>query len=130
LNVQGEVQFVRRFPQEHRLLVPVAVPGRETSVAIDLSHRTAEIKRRNTGIWEATVQLHKAPGPHLTAIRMNWFMIRVWRWASDSTAYLLFFISVSGIYLWVALRAERRAGMFLLAAGSCWFFGMIYALSH
>jgi hypothetical protein len=129
LGVHGEVQNVRRFPREHRLDIPVTVPGRETSVVIDLDSHSAQIKRRTTGVWDAMAVLHKAPGPHLTAIRMNWFMFRVWRWLADATAYLMLFISVSGIYLWAVLRAERRAGLILLAAGAFSFFGIVYVLS-
>jgi hypothetical protein len=61
---------------------------------------------------------------------MNWFMFRVWRWFSDSTAYLLLFISLSGLYLWVVLRSERRIGLAFMATGACSFFGIVYALSH
>src|ERR1041384_5460187 len=32
LGVAGEVNFVRRVPDQHRLIVPVGVPGRETKV--------------------------------------------------------------------------------------------------
>ena len=130
IGVTGEVQFIRHVPKEHRVLVPVTIPGREMLVNIDLLTRTAEITRRDTGIWDALVVLHKSPGPHLTAIRMNWFLFRVWQWLADTTVYLLFFISVSGIYLWVVLRAERRTGLVLLAAGAFSFFGIVYALSH
>jgi len=130
IGVEGEVQFVRHFPKEHRLFVPVTVPGRETSVAIDLLNRTAEIKRRTTGVWDAAVVLHKMPGPHLGAIRMNWFMFRVWRWLADTTVYLLFFISVSGVYMWAVLRAERRIGLILLSTGAFCFFAIVYALSR
>jgi hypothetical protein len=128
IGVQGEVQSVRRLPQQNRLVIPVTVPGREASVTVDLQNRTAEIKRRTTGIWDAMVVLHKAPGPHMAAIRMNWFMMRVWRWLADATSYLLLFISVSGIYLWVVLRAERRAGLILIGAGAFSFFGVVYVL--
>jgi hypothetical protein len=130
IGVSGEVQFIRHIPKEHELIVPVTVPGREMLVNIDLQNRTAEITRRTTGIWDAMVVLHKSPGPHLAAVRMNWFMFRAWRWLADSTVYLLFFISVSGIYLWVVLRAERRIGLALMATGACSFFGIVYALSH
>ena len=130
IGVQGELQSVRRLAKVRRLMVPVSVPGRETTVNIDLQNRTAEITRRTTGIWDAMVTLHKAPGPHLAAIRMNWFMMRVWRWLADATVYLLLFISLSGIYLWIVLRAERRVGLILLAAGASSFFGIIYAISH
>src|SRR5438105_8218684 len=83
MGIQGEVQFVRRLPKEHRMVVPVTVPGRETTVQVDLQNRTAEIQRRTTGVWDAMVVLHKSPGPHLAAVRMNWFMMRVWRWLAD-----------------------------------------------
>ena len=49
---------------------------------------------------------------------------------ADATVYLILFISVSGIYLWYVLRAERSAGFILLFAGALTFFGMAYALIH
>ena len=33
LGVGGEVNFIRRIPKERRLVVPIIVPGRETTVA-------------------------------------------------------------------------------------------------
>ena len=61
---------------------------------------------------------------------MNWFYMRAWRWLADTTSYLILFISVSGIYLWYVLRAERRVGFVLLCTGALSFFGLAYALSH
>ena len=49
---------------------------------------------------------------------------------ADATVYLVLFISVSGIYLWYVLRAERKVGFILIFAGALSFFGMAYALSH
>ena len=79
---------------------------------------------------DALVTLHKSPGQHLAAIRMNWGFMRVWLWLADATVYLTFFLTVSGVYLWYVLRAERRVGLMLLFAGALTFFGMAYALSH
>jgi len=56
--------------------------------------------------------------------------MRAWRWMADATVYLILFISVSGIYLWYVLRAERSVGFILLFAGALSFFGMAYALVH
>ena len=42
---------------------------------------------------------------------------------------LLLFITISGIYLWVALRAERRVGVILLLAGAITFWGLVYAVA-
>jgi hypothetical protein len=130
LGVAGEVGFIRHVPREHRLIVPVSVPGRETTVDLDYQSHTAKVAEEDTGLAGAFVYLHKSPGPHLAAIRGNWIMARAWRWLADATVYLVLFISVSGIYLWTALRAERTAGLVLIAAGALSFFGIVYALSH
>ncbi len=128
-GVQGEIGFIRHIPEAHRLEIPVAVPGRETTVDLDLKAGTGTVIERRTGLRDAVVQLHKAPGPHLADIRMNWIAMRVWRWFADATVYLLLFLTASGIYLWLVLRSERRAGMVLLAAGAVTFLGIIYAVA-
>ncbi|MEK7753135.1 MAG: hypothetical protein AAB654_14520, partial [Acidobacteriota bacterium] len=128
LGVAGEVGFIRHIRAERRLVIPVTVPGRETTLDIHLETRTAVISTRTTGIWDALVALHKAPGPHLVAIRMNWFPMRVWKWLADTTVWLIFFLSVSGIYVWAVLPAERRVGLILIGAGAASFFGAVYAL--
>lgn len=129
-NVQGEVGYVQHKPKEHALVIPVTVPGRVTTVRIDLLKREAAIEQRATGLADALVSLHKSPGPHLAGIRMNWVYMRVWRWLADSTAYLLLFLPASGVYLWCVLRAERKLGIGLLAAGAISFVVIIYALCH
>lgn len=130
LGVTGEVNFVRRIPDQHRLVIPVVVPGRETTVDLDLQARSAVIAERATGAWSAMVFLHKMPGPHNVAVRGNWIYTQIWRWFADATVYLMLFISLSGIYLWAVLRVERRIGLTLLAGGAFSFFGLVYALSH
>jgi|NGEPerStandDraft_6_1074524.scaffolds.fasta_scaffold156279_2 hypothetical protein len=127
-GVHGEIGFIRHFPLQHRLSIPVSVPGRETTLDLDIGARLATISRRETGISDALILLHKSPGPHLADIRMNWLPMRVWRWLADATVYLLLFITASGIYLWTVLRSERRTGVALLIAGAVSFFGVVYAL--
>ena len=127
-GVHGEIGYIRYTPKEHRLSIPVNIPGRETTLDLDLNSRNATIVVRETGVWDALVQLHKSPGPHLAEIRMNWIAMRLWRWLADATVYLLLFISASGIYLWTVLRSERRAGIAILIAGAVSFCGMVYAL--
>ncbi len=129
-GVRGEVGWIQHFPKQQRLIVPVTVPGRLTTVTFDLATRQAAIEERRTGLADALVALHKSPGPHLADIRMNWFYLRVWYWFADATVYLVLFITVSGLYLWYALRAERRTGLALLAAGALSFAGLLYALVH
>lgn len=128
MGVAGEIGFVRHIPKERRLVFPVSVPGRETTSDMNVATHTATITQRDSGIWDGLVALHKSPGQHLVAIRMNWFPMRAWRWFADATVYLIFFISISGVYLWAVLRSERGPGLALLAAGVVSFMGIVYAV--
>jgi hypothetical protein len=81
-------------------------------------------------VSESLSYLHKMPGPHNVAIRGNWVGTQVWRWFADATIYLLMFISISGVYLWWAVKAERRIGLTLLAAGAFTLVGLVFAILH
>jgi hypothetical protein len=109
---------------------PIPVPGQETTVTLDLARREATIERRATGLADGLVLLHMSPGQHLADIRKNWIYMRVWSWLADATVYLTLFLTVSGVYLWYVLRAERRIGAALLAAGAVSFLGLAWALWH
>jgi hypothetical protein len=130
VGVRGEVGFVRRMVKEEKLTIPVIIPGRQTTVSLNLGNGEAAIETRETGLADALVTLHKSPGQHGPDIRMNWFYMKAWRSMADATVYLVLFISVSGIYLWHVLRAERTVGLILLCAGALSFFAMTYALVH
>lgn len=128
VGVTGEIGFTRFVRPTRHFVFPVSKPGTETTVDVDLVARSAVVSQRKTSFLEALAYLHKMPGPHNVAIRGNWFAIRVWRLFADGTIYLTLFISVSGIYLWYALKAERRIGLALLATGSVSFLGLIYVV--
>lgn len=129
LDVPGEIDFVRHVVSEHRLVVPVRLPDRDTIVTIDYEQQTATVTSRNHGIGDAVVYLHKMPGPHNADVRGNSGLIRLWHLGADATVYLLLFITISGIYLWAVLRAERRVGLLLLLAGAVTFWGLVYAVA-
>ena len=128
IGVKGEINFVRRIVREHRLVVPVMLPGHETTVDLDLANRTAVVSERRSGIGGALVHLHKMPGPHNVSIRVNSPYMRAWRWLADAVSYGVLFLTLSGVYLWAVLRAERRVGVVLLSAGAISFFGLVYAI--
>lgn len=130
VGLTGEIGFLRYIPKDHRLIFPVSKAGSEATVDVDLDARTAVVKRRSMSVFESLSYLHKMPGPHNVAIRGNWVGTQIWRGFADTTIYLLLFISLSGIYLWWAIKAERRAGLVLLAAGAVTFFGLIFAILH
>jgi hypothetical protein len=128
LELRGEIGFIRFSPQQRRFSFPVVQPGRETSVEVHLAARTASVVTRSTGIADAMVYLHKMPGPHNVSIRGNSPHVQAWRWLADATVYVLLLVSVSGIYLWAVLKAERVVGLSLLAAGGLSLTGLLYAL--
>jgi hypothetical protein len=130
MNVAGEIGFVQHRVNEEKLIIPVSIPGRLTTVTINLVSLEATLVTRETGLSDALITLHKSPGPHGPGIRMNWFFMKAWRWFADATVYLILFVSVSGIYLWYMLRAERRVGLILFIAGTLTFFGIAYVISH
>ena len=128
VGVKGEIGYVRYNAKDGRLIFPVSKADAEATVDVDLSSRSATVTRRQMSLWESLAYLHRMPGPHNVAIRGNWIGTRVWRALADTSIYLLLFISISGIYLWWAIKAERKAGFRLLATGAATFFGLIYAL--
>ena len=130
LHVTGEIGFTRFVAKTRHLVFPVSRPGLEVSVDVDVDARSAVVSRRSTGMLEAFAYLHKMPGPHNAALRGNWIWTQVWRWFADATVYLVMFVSLTGIYLWYAIRAERRIGLALLSAGAMTLLGLIYAVIH
>jgi hypothetical protein len=130
LGVYGEVDFIRRIVKEHRLVIPVLLPGRQTMVDLNFASRTATISERRSGTADALVHLHKMPGPHNANIRVNSPYMRVWRSLADITTYGLLFLTLSGVYLWAVLAAERRVGAALLSLGAVTFFGLVYAIAR
>jgi hypothetical protein len=130
VGVEGEIGFLRYVSKDRRLILPVTKAGSEATVAVDLDSRTATVTYRPMNLWESLAYLHKMPGPHNAAIRGNWIGTRVWRLFADATVYLLLFISISGVYLWWAIKAERRIGLALLAAGALTFVGLVHAITR
>jgi len=129
LDVNGEIDFVRHVADQHVLIVPVRLPDRDSVVTIDYEQRTATVISHTDSISDAFVYLHKMPGPRNADLRGNSVVIRVWRVVADATAYLLLFITFSGIYLWFAIRAERWVGLLLIFSGAVTFGGLVYVIA-
>ena len=129
VGVSGDIGWLDRDAEEQTLSFPVSKPGQEMRVRVDLASGLTEIERTTTGAWNALVMLHKKPGPHNLALRGNWFPLRVWAWLADATSYLLLFLTATGVYLWLALRAERRTGILFAGAGAVSFVLLVLAIA-
>lgn len=130
LQVTGEIGFTRVVAKTRHFVFPVSRPGSDTTVDLDIDGRSAVVSRRSTGLLEALAYLHKMPGPHNVALRGNWIWVQVWRWFADATVYFTLFVSITGLYLWFAIKAERRIGLAMLTAGAVTFFGLIYVVIY
>jgi hypothetical protein len=127
VGASGEIGFLRYVAKTRHLIFPVSRAGSEETIDVDLDARTATVTRRSMDLWESVSYLHKMPGPHNAALRGNWIGMQLWRFFTDTTIYLLLFVSLSGVYLWWAIKAERRIGMTLLAGGAATLAGLVYA---
>lgn len=128
VHLDGEIGNTRFIRTTRHFVFPVSKPGLEATVDVNVDAGTATVARRTTGVLEALSYLHKMPGPHNVNIRGNWIGTRVWRVFADATIYLTLFISLTGLYLWYVLKAERVVGLILLAAGAVSLFGIMYAV--
>ena len=129
LGVRGEIDFVRHIAAERRLVIPVRLPDHDSVISLNYDRGTATVTDRRRSIGDALVYLHKMPGPHNADLRGNSGLMRAWRLFADATAYLLLFITISGVYLWVALKAERKIGVMLLILGAATFGGLVYVIA-
>ena len=130
VGLDGEIGFTRFNRQTRHFVFPVSKPGREATVNVDIQAGTATVSVRTTSFWESLAYLHKMPGPHNVAIRGNWLPTVVWRGFADATIYLTLFLTISGLYLWWAIRAERRTGLVILSMGLLTFLGLAHVLFH
>ncbi len=129
VNVSGEIQSFRHNPQRRRFTIPVMKPGKRITIKVDLEKKIAEIEQRSTGFWNSLLYLHKSPGPHLAGFRGNWFFTKFWMWLADATVYLFLALSISGIYMWLLLKSERKTGLILLGAGCLTFFLIVLIMA-
>ena len=126
LGESGEI-FVRRVPKQNILRIGAAKPSVNVSVEVDLATQIAKVSYRRQGMAGAMRFLHFNPGPH-KGHGVNWFFSKLWGWTTDTVVYLLLFITISGIYLWTVIKAERRAGLIALGVGCLCFVGLLAGL--
>lgn len=129
IGVIGEIEWIDHAPQAQRLRIPVMKPGVRTEVIVDLARSQASWTTRRTGMADAMMYLHKSPGPHHASIRGNWLPTKLWAITSDALVYLTLLLTLSGLYLWVALRSQRRVGLVCLGMGLATFTVLVLALA-
>lgn len=115
LNLSGEMHL-RRGADQNLLRVRVEKPGERTIVVVDLATQMAEVERQRRSLAGVLYYLHFNPGPHKVR-GLNWFFSKLWGWSVDAVVCLLLFITISGVYMWALIKAERKTGLAMLGAG-------------
>jgi len=126
VGISGEIRNI--FKRRNRLTIPVMKPGYNASIQVDLETGIAVVEERELNFWDGLMYLHKSPGPHVAKIRGNWIFTRIWAFLVDGVVYFVLFISASGIYLWLVLKAERKTGLIVMGAGCFTFAAIVMAL--
>jgi hypothetical protein len=129
LGIAGEADYVGRRAAENSIVIPVRQPGLTRTIRIDTAAATATIETQKTGFWDGLVYLHKKPGPHNLVMQKNSWPMAVWAVLADATIALLLFATASGIYLWLLLRSERKAGLAFLGLGAVSFVAAVLAVA-
>ena len=127
VGVEGEIQYIRGSGDV--VTIPVATPGLRLTIRADLTAGAATIESRKTALWDRLIYLHKTPGPHMAGFRGNWVFTQIWGGLVDGTVALILFSSVSGVYLWLLISAQRRTGIVLLGLGGLTLVLLISALT-
>ena len=127
LGLVGELRGARRVPATGDLRFAVTRPGEAVRVKVTSGgEATLDIARR--GLMGAMIDLHFNPGPHRPRGQTNWLYSKLWNLLTDATVYGVLFLTLSGVYLWTALRAERRIGMIMLLLGAGTFVSLVASL--
>ena len=123
LNISGEIDFISKKEQE--ISFPVNKPGLRTRITVNTQNDSVLITRQAEGALRGMAYLHAMPGQHNVKLRGNSGFIQLWRVLADVVVYLLLLLTVSGIFLWYFLKAERSMGYYALALGTLLFTGLL-----
>lgn len=123
LNINGEIDFISK--SDSSISFPVNKPGLKTFIAVNTINDSVSITRKQEGTLRATTYLHSMPGPHNASIRGNSVFLKIWRILTDAVVYILLFLTVSGVFLWYILKAERVIGLYAIALGVLLFIGIL-----
>lgn len=126
LELSGEI-VGRGQIRNNQTTIRVARPGMVKVVTVNLEQQQATIMERSNGLLGAINYLHFNPGLHRVP---NWGMTKFWGWLADATVCLTLFLTISGIYLWLFIKAERKIGWIMLGGGVASFVLIILAIFY
>ena len=122
-DIKGDIDFISK--NDSSFSFPVNKPGLSTYIKVNTITDSVLITRKSEGLLRSMTYLHSMPGPHNVKIRGNSTFIKAWKILADGTVYILLFLTLTGIFLWYILKAERITGIYSLALGLLFFIGIL-----
>jgi hypothetical protein len=126
LGIRGEIDYISK--KDDQLSFPVNKPGLKNRVIVNTITDSVVITRQLEGSVRAMNYLHIMPGPHNATIRGNSLFLKIWRLMADAVVYIMFFLILSGVFLWYFLKFERNAGIYAIALGILFFTELLFLI--
>jgi hypothetical protein len=117
-------QMIHRDATNNVTFDVYSVNGIRTITLLE-QQRLLRVEQQHNNIWAYLNDMHTVT----VQTRMQQTAIRMWSWYTEFSIWSLLFMSISGIYLWLASRPGHRWAQASLAAGAAAFLAL-YILSR
>jgi hypothetical protein len=94
-------------------------PHAFTFVLVDFDEGIANVRVRKRGFWSGLGNMHTfaSMATHRKGMSRDWWMTKLWSFATDALAVGVVVMLGGGIYMWWQIKPKRRVGIVCLAAG-------------
>ena len=118
LGFQGEIDLPAMQPSG-QLAFNVSRPSDASQVRVDLAQNRASIQHFDNSKWATFRIFHAFSGSRFNqpSSQRDWVLTTVWVLAMDALAAGLIVMVLGSYYMWYRLKANRRLGVIVLAAG-------------
>jgi hypothetical protein len=99
-------------------------PGKAYDVDVRPGQGSAKVTQTRAGVWSLIRDLHGS-----VVVYPESALASTWRWYTELCTFVVVAAGVSGVYLWVAGRRERRIGLVVLAAAAVVSVGLMLLVS-
>ena len=118
LRLEGEIDLPATQPPG-QLAFNVSRPSDANQVRVDLAQNRASIQHFDNSGWATFRIFHTFSGSRFNqpSSQRDWMLTTVWVVAMDAMAAGLIVMVLGSYYMWYRLKAKRRLGVIVLAAG-------------
>jgi hypothetical protein len=118
LDLKGEIDLPVTVPLG-QLAFNVSRPSDASQVRVDLAQNRASIQHFDNSKWAAFRIFHTFSGSRFNqpSSQRDWMLTTIWALAMDALAAGLIVMVLGSYYMWYRLKAKRRLGFLVLAAG-------------